>query len=171
MWSMDKGHEYTIAKGYDLIRNKGDRIQWQGMVWNKYTIPKLGFLAWIYFHKGLNTKEKLYKLGITEDDTCGVCGSGSESSSHLFFDCEYGLRVITSLGHRIGEKLPHHGTIDWRLQLTGTGPRKGIINALYNTCIYYIWRQRNLCSGKWRRNLKKDLGVIEEEEELKLSDC
>ncbi|XP_074317080.1 uncharacterized protein LOC141653264 [Silene latifolia] len=138
LWIREKNTP-CIAKGYDLIRKKGEKIQWQGLVWNKYTIPKHGFLTLIYFHKGRNTKEKLYKLGITEDDTCGICGYGSESSSHLFFDCEYGSRVISSLGSRIGEKFPHYGTIEWRLKLTGTGTRKGIINALYNACIYYIW--------------------------------
>ncbi|XP_074277572.1 uncharacterized protein LOC141601207 [Silene latifolia] len=145
MWTTDKGHEYTVAKGYDMLRNKGERIQWKGLVWDKFTIPKHGFLTWIYFHKGLNTNEKLHKLGISDVDTCGICGTGSESFTHLFFDCEYISRVISLLGSRIGETFPYHGTIEWRKKLTGYGTRKGIINALYNACIYYIWRQRNLC--------------------------
>ncbi|XP_074266069.1 uncharacterized protein LOC141588530 [Silene latifolia] len=145
IWTTDKGREYYIAKGYDFIRSKGEHVQWQSLVWNKYTAPKHGFLAWIYFHNALNTKAKLHNLGISEDDTCAICGNGSETASHLFFECEYSSRVISLIGDLIGEAIPPDAPTDWRRKLNGSGIRKGIINALLNVCIYCIWRQRNLC--------------------------
>ncbi|XP_074292487.1 uncharacterized protein LOC141619365 [Silene latifolia] len=112
---------------------------------NKYTIPKHSFLTWIYMHNALNTKEKLHRLGMSDDDTCEICGNGSETSSHLFFECEYSSKVISLIGDLIGESIPSDAPIDWRRGLSGPGMRKDIINAIINACLYAIWKQRNLC--------------------------
>ncbi|XP_074314866.1 uncharacterized protein LOC141651037 [Silene latifolia] len=57
---------YTIAKGYELLRDKGEKIKWKTLIWNKWTIPKHGFMAWIYQHGNMNINDKLFKLGISE---------------------------------------------------------------------------------------------------------
>ncbi|XP_074297132.1 uncharacterized protein LOC141627815 [Silene latifolia] len=145
VWAMDQGREYSIAKGYDFIRNKGERVQWHQLVWNKYTLPKHSFLSWIYMHNALNTKDKLLKFGISDNDACKICGTGSETTSHLFFACEYSFRVLNLVGGLIGECFSADDFLEWRRGLKGSGMRKDIINAILNACIYGIWKQRNLC--------------------------
>ncbi|XP_074313785.1 uncharacterized protein LOC141648976 [Silene latifolia] len=140
----DQGREYSIAKGYDVIKNKGDKIHWHCFVWNKHTVPKHSFLTWIYMHNALNTNAKLHRLGISEDDTCAICGNGPETSSHLFFECEYNSKVISLIGSLIGETIPSDASSDWRRGLSGPRLRKDIINAIINACLYAIWKQRNL---------------------------
>ncbi|XP_074266903.1 uncharacterized protein LOC141590195 [Silene latifolia] len=142
---MDQGREYSIAKGYVTIRDKGERVQWHQFVWNKYTIPKHRFHTWIYMHKALNTKDKLCKFGISDNDTCEVCGSETETASHLFFTCVYSSRVLHLVGGLIGESIPADAPTDWRRGLRGSGIRKDFINVIINACIYGIWKQRNLC--------------------------
>ncbi|XP_074290994.1 uncharacterized protein LOC141617730 [Silene latifolia] len=143
IWNLDIGKEYSIAKGYDFIRNKGGRVQWRSLIWTKYTTPKHGFIAWIYFHNALKTNFKMHKFGIGDGDTCTICGMGSETESHLFFECEYSSRILGLIGNQIRETIPANNHIEWRKRLTGSGIRKGIINALLNASIYAIWRQRN----------------------------
>ncbi|XP_074298085.1 uncharacterized protein LOC141628898 [Silene latifolia] len=96
-------------------------------------------------HNALNTKVKLHRLGISDDDTCEICGNGSETSSHLFFECECSSKVISLIGDLIGESIPSDASIDWRRGLSGHGMRKDIMNAIINACLYTIWKQRNLC--------------------------
>ncbi|XP_074298029.1 uncharacterized protein LOC141628833 [Silene latifolia] len=142
---MDQGNEYSIAKGYDTIRDKGERVQWHQFVWNKYTLPKHRFLSWIYMHKALNTKDKLCKFGISVNDTCEVCGSETETAAHLFFACVYSSRVRQLVSGLIGKNIPTDVTTDWRRGLRGSGIRRDFIIAIINACIYGIWKQRNLC--------------------------
>ncbi|XP_074282723.1 uncharacterized protein LOC141607265 [Silene latifolia] len=145
IWATYQGREYSITKGYDSIRNKGERVQWHQLVWNKCTIPKHRFLTWIHMHNALNTKEKLHKLGISDDDTCEICRNGTETASHLFFACEYSSRVLTLVGGFIGESISADAPTEWRRGMKGSGMRKDIINAIINACIYSIWKQQNLC--------------------------
>ncbi|XP_074278673.1 uncharacterized protein LOC141602269 [Silene latifolia] len=101
--------------------------------------------AWIYFDNALKTNFKLHKLGIDDDDIYTICGMGSETDSHLFFECEYSSKIIALIGNQIRENIPVDNHTEWRRRLTGSTMRKGIINALLNASIYAIWRQRNLC--------------------------
>ncbi|XP_074300543.1 uncharacterized protein LOC141631821 [Silene latifolia] len=145
IWTMDIGKGYSIAKGYDFIRNKGGRVQWHSLIWTKYTSPKHSFIAWIYFHKAFKTNFKMHKFGIGDDDTCTICGMDSETESHLFFECEYSSRIIALIGNQIREIIPANNHTEWRKRLSGSGIRREVINALVNASIYAIWRQRNQC--------------------------
>ncbi|XP_074290702.1 uncharacterized protein LOC141617407 [Silene latifolia] len=89
VWREEKGHEYTIARGYEFLRSKGEPVSWAKLVWHKYTIPKHGFIGWIYQLGRLNTNDKLYRLGISEENNCYLCGRVGETIEHLFFDCDY----------------------------------------------------------------------------------
>ncbi|KAK9723757.1 hypothetical protein RND81_05G023300 [Saponaria officinalis] len=44
-WENQTGKEYTIAKGYEWIRDKGQKVSWTSLVWNSWTIPKHSLLA------------------------------------------------------------------------------------------------------------------------------
>ncbi|XP_074289243.1 uncharacterized protein LOC141614396 [Silene latifolia] len=138
IWTMDQGNEYSIAKGYDTIRDKGERVQWNQFVWNKYTLPKHIFLSRIYMHKALNTKDKLCKFGISVNDTREICGLETETAAHLFFACVYSSRVRHLVGGLIGESIPTDVTTDWRRGLRGSGIRRDFIIAIINACIYGI---------------------------------
>ncbi|XP_074282741.1 uncharacterized protein LOC141607283 [Silene latifolia] len=141
VWTQDK--PYSIARGYELLRTIGERLDWTALVWNKLTIPKHGFLSWMYHHDSLNTNAKLHRLGIIEDDTYYVCGLEAESSQHLFFECIYSKQVLQYVEILIGIPFPSQDAGNWRLAMTGTDLWKDVINAYYNACIYHIWKQRN----------------------------
>ncbi|XP_074304440.1 uncharacterized protein LOC141639159 [Silene latifolia] len=140
-WSDSPENEYTIARGYDLLRDKDEKINWHNMVWNKLTIPKHGFMAWIYQHKNMNTNEKLYKLGISTDDTCYICGYQTETMDHLFFTCDYSKEVIKIVGQWIGIMLPIQNFREWNLRRGQSKIRIDVINAVFNACIYHTWSQ------------------------------
>ncbi|XP_074266218.1 uncharacterized protein LOC141588688 [Silene latifolia] len=143
LWSTQVGREYTIAKGYEWLREKGEKVQWNTLVWNKWSAPKHSFLAWIYQHGNMNTNAKLFKLGIRDDNTCCICGCDLEDLEHLFFNCNYSKEVIGLVGDRIGIRIPQMDILRWRLSGGGTKHGKDVLNAVINACIYLIWQQRN----------------------------
>ncbi|XP_074303794.1 uncharacterized protein LOC141638286 [Silene latifolia] len=143
VWKNQKGLDYTVAKGYDYLRDRGDNVQWYELVWHKWSTPKLSILAWIYHHNYLNLKEKLHRLGIIEEDTCCICGLALETNEHLFFRCEYSMKVIEAVGTRLNIRLPTQQLLQWRLSCSGSKNKTGILSAIINACMYNIWRQRN----------------------------
>ncbi|XP_074305312.1 uncharacterized protein LOC141640408 [Silene latifolia] len=94
MWTTQHNKEYTIAKGYYFIRDKGPKVYCNNLVWNKWSIPKHSFISWVYQHRNMNTMEKVHNLNISEEDTCRICRNGTEIIDHLFFDCPYSRRVM-----------------------------------------------------------------------------
>ncbi|XP_074299479.1 uncharacterized protein LOC141630590 [Silene latifolia] len=143
LWVHQHHKVYTIAKGYDFLRDKGQEVSWQGLVWNKWSVPKHSFFAWVYHHNNLNTMEKLYRVNISEEDTCLICRKGTESRDHLFFSCPYSRRVVTKVGEWLGIQIPSYDLISWILVATGSKLRKGVVNAVINACLYHLWQQRN----------------------------
>ncbi|XP_074313932.1 uncharacterized protein LOC141649135 [Silene latifolia] len=143
LWVDQHYKGYTIAKGYDFLRDKGQEVSWHGLVWNKWSVPKHSFFAWVYHHNNMNTMEKLYRLNISEEDTCLICREGKESRDHLFFSCPYSRRVVTKVGEWLGIQIPFYDLLSWRLVATGSKLRKGVVNEFINACLYHLWQQRN----------------------------
>ncbi|XP_074278380.1 uncharacterized protein LOC141601971 [Silene latifolia] len=143
-WPVQHGRGYTIAKGYEWLRNKGIPVQWDKFIWHKWTVPKHAFLVWMYQHGSLNTNAKLKRLGVVEDDTCLICGNAVENLDHLFLNCEYSKRVLQQIEIWLCHTLPVQNLMDWRGRLQGSRLKKGVMNAILNAALYHIWRQRNL---------------------------
>ncbi|XP_074266745.1 uncharacterized protein LOC141590027 [Silene latifolia] len=140
---LKKGHEYTIAKGYELIRLKKPEVPWVSHVWNRWSIPKHSFLVWIHQHNGLNTKDKMHKIGVTLDFACCICDRDREDNDHFFFKCQYSRRIITEIEKWMAIRIPYQDLQEWRDTRRGSQLKRGLINSVLNACIYSIWFQRN----------------------------
>ncbi|XP_074267090.1 uncharacterized protein LOC141590392 [Silene latifolia] len=91
----------------------------------------------------MNTKGKLFNLGITDDSTCCICGGTVENLEHRFFACTYSKIVIDTVGGWVGDPWPEFNWINWRLAKTGTSLHLEILDATINSCLYTICQQRN----------------------------
>ncbi|XP_074314953.1 uncharacterized protein LOC141651130 [Silene latifolia] len=136
IWTNQKGQEYTIAKGYEFIRVKKPEVSWVSQVWNRWSIPKHSFLVWIHQHNGLNTKDKLHKIGVSPDFDCCICDRGREDNEHLFFQCQYSRRVISEVEKWMGIRLPYQDLQEWRNSRRGSKLKRGLLNSVLNACIY-----------------------------------
>ncbi|XP_074277814.1 uncharacterized protein LOC141601429 [Silene latifolia] len=143
IWSEQQGKEYTIAKGYDFLRDKGVKVNLHDMVWNKWNIPKHSFISWVYHHKNMNTMEKLYRLDISDDDTCCIYKISIETVDHLFFQCSYSREVLSRVGDCLGIVLPYQDLLTWHLGFKGSKLQRGVVHAVINACLYHLWKQRN----------------------------
>ncbi|XP_074315301.1 uncharacterized protein LOC141651490 [Silene latifolia] len=110
--------EYSIKHGYEWLRFKQPEQEWYQLVWNNWNIPKHALITWIIMNKGLNTKDKLFRIGCCTDDRCSICDISSETQEHLFFECRYSKEILSIVEKWCGFKINvMHG-------MTGnTGPK------------------------------------------------
>ncbi|XP_074283497.1 uncharacterized protein LOC141608046 [Silene latifolia] len=122
IWHQQEG--FSSARCYDWLKGQAPKVQWEKVVWTGWSLPKHNFLGWLWAHGPLQTKCKLLNYGVIDEDTCQLCGMGSESQEHLFFDCPYSRQVI---------------------QQAWVYGAKGVQYAMVTNAVYGIWQQRNTC--------------------------
>ncbi|XP_074310078.1 uncharacterized protein LOC141645062 [Silene latifolia] len=142
---MIPGKEYSVGKGYSWLQQSSPDMGWYHQVWNKWTVPKHGMIAWIYQHQGLNTKDKLFRLNISSDCLCCLCGNEEETPQHLFFKCQYSKEIMTHIQTWVGFVMPDTRDQDWRRNARLSKLKVGILNSILNAVTYHVWRQRNGC--------------------------
>ncbi|XP_074303043.1 uncharacterized protein LOC141637465 [Silene latifolia] len=142
-WAIVSGKEYTIKKGYSWLRQVNPDVSWYHIVWTKWSIPKHSFIAWLYYQQGFNTKDKLFRLGISPDSSCCICAQEEESPYHLFFQCQYSRRVIQRIQEWTGVTVSATNTQNWWQHRRFTRLKHGVLNSILNAAMYYIWNKRN----------------------------
>ncbi|XP_074277871.1 uncharacterized protein LOC141601481 [Silene latifolia] len=102
-------------------------------------------MGWLWALGALQTKCKLMTYGVLDEDTCLLCGLGSESQEHVFFDCPYSRRVIHQIKQASGVDIPATNALDWCKNRQGSSVQKGVQHAMVLSAVYGIWQQRNSC--------------------------
>ncbi|KAL0913157.1 hypothetical protein M5K25_016596 [Dendrobium thyrsiflorum] len=70
---------------------------WANFIWYKRHVLRYSVFAWLTLVGGLKTASELSKRHILVDLLCPLCHNYPESSSHLFFDCDYSHSIIIKL--------------------------------------------------------------------------
>ncbi|XP_074300545.1 uncharacterized protein LOC141631824 [Silene latifolia] len=93
-------------------------------------------VRWLIKLEARNTREKQYRLGISDSDLCVLCEEDTESHAHLFTACKFSLKILREL-----EK--------W-LQLQVHVPHGNYSKMQHKVCsmawlpyCYVIWTERN----------------------------
>lgn len=71
----------------NLLERKAYKVKWHKLVQFKKNISRHAFITWLAIKGTLNTKDKLWRLGIKIDAWSCFCKKAMESVDHLFFAC------------------------------------------------------------------------------------
>ncbi|XP_074302885.1 uncharacterized protein LOC141637220 [Silene latifolia] len=107
-------------------------------VWNGWTVPKQALIAWLVCRKALNTRVKLFQMGVTVDDNCVLCERGHETHCHLFTVCVYSKKILAGLENWLQRKLIVSSGECSKLQYQ-------VIRLTRIMYWYTIWMERNDC--------------------------
>ncbi|XP_074305053.1 uncharacterized protein LOC141639983 [Silene latifolia] len=129
---------YSISSGCHWLLGPHPLIQWYNSVWASWNIPKHSMIGWMVMHKGLNTRDKLYQLQISDRDSCVICEQAIETHEHLFCSCAYGSQVIDGIESWLNRRLNGSNMNCTKLQ-------KLVCKMALMACWYCIWHQRNQC--------------------------
>ena len=145
VWRFDQGQP-TIQPLYRLFDPPRPKVGWSSLLSGSLKIPRHLFILWLAILGKLPTTDKpwLSHLG-----TCILCNEGAlETHAHLFFQCKFSRQCLTTIRKVLGFHWPN---TDWTRDIEWASWRwrgKHIINIAYRallaSCVYHIWRERNL---------------------------
>ncbi|KAL2235686.1 UNVERIFIED_CONTAM: putative ribonuclease H protein, partial [Sesamum indicum] len=142
----DSSGKPTTQEFYRAMIPAGPKVGWISLLSRSLKIPRHLFILWLAILEKLATTDKpwLSHLGC-----CMLCNEDMvESHNHLFFHCRFSRRCLNSIRRIVRFQWPNR---DW-VRDVEWGARKWrgkhIINISYRcllgSCVYHIWRDRNL---------------------------
>lgn len=95
--------KYTIASRYTWRRGEIAEWLWYRWIWGKGILPKHSFICWLSLHERFLTKERLYRMGICQEQKCQLCGEVPETVKHIYFECPFSKKCILKLLQWLGK--------------------------------------------------------------------
>ncbi|KAL2246927.1 UNVERIFIED_CONTAM: hypothetical protein Sindi_2545000 [Sesamum indicum] len=136
----------TTQEFYRAMISAGPKVGWISLLLGSLKIPRHLFILWLAILEKLATTDKpwLSHLGC-----CVLCNEDMvESHNHLFFHCRFSRRCLISIRCIVLFQWPNR---DWVSDVEWGARKwrgKHIINISYRcllgSCVYHIWRERNL---------------------------
>ncbi|XP_074277734.1 uncharacterized protein LOC141601358 [Silene latifolia] len=93
---------YSGSSGYHWLRGQHPPVQWSKAVWDRWNIPKQAFIGWLIHREALNTRAKLYHLGLCDSDLCfsDLTSSGALVTAEAFLSTSELLKdTVENLQH------------------------------------------------------------------------
>lgn len=152
---------YSAKTGYQWLRGERPKVEWACWVWSRFNIPKTRFICWLIMWNRLQTKDKLHRFGVIDNDTCPLCNQEVESIDHVYFRCNYSQMCLTELCNQLGirRSLTQLPDMDQWLRRPAEGRFKaGVIRACFTALMYQIWIQRN--EVVWKKKLGRPEALI-----------
>ncbi|KAL2224043.1 UNVERIFIED_CONTAM: hypothetical protein Sindi_3033300 [Sesamum indicum] len=145
IWRFNHGLPTAHAL-YRLFDPPGQKVDGSLLLSGSLKIPRHLFILWLAILGKLATTDKpwLAHLG-----PCILCSEGAtETHGHLFFQCRFSRQCLTEIRKMVRFSWPNR---DWMTDITWASRKwrgKHIINmsyrALLASCVYHIWKERNL---------------------------
>lgn len=163
----DPPSNFSVAKTLKALNPDPPSVAWHFLVWFKGRIPKHAFITWTVMWQRLPTRDKLAGWGLNVPTNCLLCGTGTETSDHLFFSCNYSTEVWTSFFSQSSLSPPSvfPDVVDWVRTVTSSKKVKAIIKLIFQACIYFLWRERN---SRLHSAMLKPSHVIQREIQLQI---
>lgn len=89
--------KFSSKLTWELLRSRGDKVEWSKGIWFSYATPKYAFLTWIAVLNRLATGERMMRWGGNANVACSLCDDPLETRSHLYFECVYSAEVWEKL--------------------------------------------------------------------------
>ncbi|OMO88024.1 reverse transcriptase [Corchorus olitorius] len=148
-WNNSKDGNFTIAQAYDISKGNPQPCpaDWS-WIWKTPVFPKVQHFLWLAHHGKLMTKARLFHPGISLSDICPVCNQVTETSDHIFRDCEF----ISQFWDRFspikpGDSNPRLCFKDWIRDNCSNSTPSGFHNIPWNIIfplvLWDIWKNRN----------------------------
>lgn len=137
---------FSASKLWHSLHPDPALVPWYKAVWFKKKIPKHAFITWLLVWDRMKTRGKLIAWGINVPASCLLCGHMNESTTHLFFECDYSNDVWNRLFARSRIQYPNtsmEGIVPWITAGPAEGKFREVIKIIFQAAVYYIWKERN----------------------------
>ncbi|GJZ22856.1 homeodomain-like protein [Tanacetum coccineum] len=144
--------DFSVAKAWEAIRNRGNQVEWYQIVWFSHNIPRHAFHMWLVMRNGLKTHDKMrqWDVGPNGDLTnlrCALCDGQPDSHPHLFFECTFSAKVwryVRVLADMDNVPPSMHEIFLYLKPMGNKRTAKCIFGKLIMAATaYFIWNERN----------------------------
>ncbi|XP_074301000.1 uncharacterized protein LOC141632344 [Silene latifolia] len=82
-------------------------------------------------------------IGVCVTSLCCICQKEEETTEHLFFGCEYSIRVLEYLSDWLQLNINSPNALSWILGYRCSRLQQRMLKVTLTACVYCIWYQRN----------------------------
>ena len=140
------GEKYFVAKVWEELRPKQDKVTWNRFLRSSMAIPKHVFISWIAILNRLPTMDRLVSWGLIERGECCFYQNVLETQDHLFFECNYSKNLwksilqLCDLNREVGN---WDSELEWALRrIKGKALISLILRIAWKTYIYIMYGGR-----------------------------
>jgi len=94
IWKNSHDGNLTFKEAYWFHNSTNSQnISWAKLIWNKAIPPSKSQLMWRVLLDKMPTDDQLIKRGCSIPSICSLCTLSSETSSHLFLECNFAAQI------------------------------------------------------------------------------
>ncbi|GJU26932.1 RNA-directed DNA polymerase, eukaryota, reverse transcriptase zinc-binding domain protein, partial [Tanacetum coccineum] len=168
-----KEQSFSVKMVWKDLNEEVAEVDWHRIVWFNKNIPRLAFILWMAIQDRLNTQERIVVWSLDDGMKCVFCKQCMDSFKHLFFTCDFTLKVWKELQRLLSvnmsfnwieimeelKKLPNNQNI-WSI----------VRKLIFGAAVYYIWIERsNRIFKKEERDGKALIQCIKDVVQLKIA--
>ncbi|XP_058725891.1 uncharacterized protein LOC131597198 [Vicia villosa] len=133
-----------MTKVYNAIIGESSAVDWYHVLCHNIARPRAKVILWLAIQNRLPTKQRLYKLGMLQQQICELYDGEDESLDHLLFLCPQAVGIWTAMLHWMDIKDTNNLNFNWIKRKTkGKGIRMGILKVVIAEVVYSIWMYIN----------------------------
>ncbi|CAJ2668044.1 unnamed protein product [Trifolium pratense] len=134
-----------MKDAYDFKRLHFPVKAWAKTIWCKEVPPSKSLLVWRLMQDKIPTDDKLMERGCSLPSICSLCHICSESTFHLFFECNFEVNLWRWLASILGKALHFQSLEDiWKFCDSSWTPQcKVAIKSTVINIMSVIWFARN----------------------------
>lgn len=145
-WKNMENGMLTIKHAYNMLRKPSGRNKWDSFPWDNDSVPAHSMIVWRIILNIISIDENLKLRGFSFPLKCSLCLGHSETSTHLFFECQFAVSLWNWFNVLLSISSPINALADciqvikrpWNYQAIA------VTKASLVYIIYQIWKARNL---------------------------
>ncbi|XP_058749517.1 uncharacterized protein LOC131622496 [Vicia villosa] len=151
-WKEIENGYLTIKHAYNILMPPlADKMF--NFSWDSDAAPAHSMFCWRLLHNKISTDDNLRLRGFSFPSKCSLCCAHSESTLHLFFECQYARNIWTWLSDFISSPTPINSITDcYFIMETNWSPQaRAVVKSLMLHALYLIWQAINLLRFKHKQ--------------------
>jgi len=105
----------TFKEAYLIKQGTGQNIPWEKSIWSPDIPPSKSLLVWRLMYNKI-PYENLLLRGCFFPSMCSVCKTTAETTTHLFFECSFALKLWTWFASILNSPLQFNSMDDvWKI--------------------------------------------------------
>lgn len=138
--------KYSTRNMYKSLQGDKSNVPWKQLFFYDRARPRFIFILWLACRNRLRTKNRLLKIGVSNNRKCCYCGE-NESCQHLFFECK-GTRTVWN--HTLRWMKIDHNPKGWQTEqewiyhmVKRKNCQSKILKIAIVEMVYTVWIARN----------------------------